>query len=120
MREIRELEPHEFPQDAPILPGSKVFGMFEDGELVAILGVFTATFVDPLWIAPAKRDRPENVGIGIDLWGHVSGWLRSNGVRMTLTMIDDKHPSMGRRLHEYCGALEMVGKKLFLLPTGDN
>lgn len=119
--EIREIPEAEWPEDAraELIPGSRAFGAFEDGELAAVLGVFTAVLLDPLWVAPNHRKRQSNGRILLNLWTTVKTLLRDHGVRIVMAIENEETPQMIRRVKRWCGAREMVRRRLFLIPTGE-
>lgn len=121
MVEIREIAEAEWPEAArsQLISGGRAFGAFESGELVAVLGVFTAVFVDPLWVAPDCRHRQINGRILLSLWKTVKSVLHNHGVRVAMTILNEDRPGMARRVRRLCGGREMSRRRLFLLPTGE-
>jgi hypothetical protein len=118
--EIREIPEAEWPEAArgELIPGSRAFGAFDEtGQLSAIIGVFTAVWVDPIWVAPVQRNHHSTGRILLSLWLAVKSFLSQQGVRVALGVGNEDCPGMMRRMRRM-GAHEMFRRRLFLIPTG--
>lgn len=129
MIEIRELAPAEHPDSEELrkllMPGTRLFGAFEDGVLSMVLGAYSAVVLDPLWVPPDHRTRNPldtdralaNGRLLISLWEGVMVHLQHIGAKVVFGIGNDARPGVLRMLQRI-GAYEFVGRRLFMLPPG--
>jgi hypothetical protein len=107
-----EIAVEDSPIDHP--PHSRVIAAIDDdGAIVAVVGVFTAVHLDPLWI---REDHRQSPSILRRLWVATKRILAADGIR---AVIGTSNTEIVDRLCAWAGGRAVPGR-LYVIPTEES